>query len=1398
MASKPRRGYLAPPISEKIRTKHPVSDLPSAPLDVVAQPFAGSPINKTVTKKTEVKNSKMPEAKKERKAEKTAETTAETTDTEPKKLLKHVNPHALHRREYPGRLTSLKPLLIQYTVDQEKIEGKNPYMTNTEIYTPQSRKSFYQFVNDNYSPFRLNHSVKGVVDPNACLKLETSADSEIESFLYQKFVREYIKNASPYRGVLVYHGLGSGKTCSAIAAAEALYGVSGKKIIVMTPFSLRANFMSEISFCGFKHFNINNHWVPQPIEERDDMIWMYATSILSLKEDFLNKVLRREEDRRMIWIPDFSKRSNYNDLSAEERDDIRAQLNVMIDSRITFISYNGISAKKLREYACTVDPVTGERFFDNAIIVIDEIHNVTRLMRGSVIPYMVHRKGRPRKIPVEPVVPGKWVPGLCGSDQNYNRAYLFYKLLTDARNSKIIGLSGTPIINFPEELGLLANVLAGYTECIEVPLLSIDERVIATFKQIVEKQPRVDIVRFKIVNQQREVLISILNEGYERVVDPKNEEHFIGVRYNKDAQDGVREVFAKIKEDLKRYPSIKLGEERYVSYPRLPIDDETFRAEFIDPKTYEISKLNRLVLQKRITGLISYYAGSKQEYMPRILHDTPVPCHMSDYTLSQYTVARKEEIEGEMKKEKETGDIFATVELLSSMKAPSSYRFRSRAMCNFTFPEEIPRPFPRSAIELEDAVEDSTDNLDTLVQSGEITEEDHKEILEVEQEEAHAVNPEEDADATATAATAATVAEPIAVAEPVAPIAPVDDGKEEATESELEERAAINAVNTLLGKELLSMKPSQASFKGGVNPDSDPNAIKIVSCKAILQEKLGDELDLTSEESIRKALEGWLEDPNNIYIGSKVIEGKKIYKKSSLWANQFDDLSTYKEFIELKIANPDDYPGFKEQLMGLKGKTWGCWEMENCHGEILKKIITDLDAPKKVKSKRSKLVAEPESVKPLESITSAVKSAVKSAIKLITPDKVDEVESKEELPQYISYKDAIKQAMNKLEKKGKLFMQLKPEIDNKTGKPLNNAKPLSEYSQKLHEMLTTITHPESKGSHLVYSQFKTVEGLGVLGIALKINGFVEIKIEGSDDAPRFSEETITSLSKGPGAKEKRFITFTGEGSKERRNLVLNIFNGFFNKLPTAMKDLLEDSGYGKDKNQKGDICWVIGITGAGAEGISLKCCRYVHIMEPYWNNVRLEQVKGRAIRICSHKDLPYAERTVEIYTYYTVFSPVHRAENKIDRLIAERDKYETSDENVLNVSKRKDAINNNIIDIMKESAVDCNLNAADNNGVRCFIIEGRPDKYIFDPNLEVDKIVTSMEFKQQAKTSNVKEEVKVFSYKGVNYISNPKPDSGNLIYYLYKIDDIKFTQPLFLIEINPSTGNIDGSVPIPL
>ena len=71
----------------------------------------------------------------------------------------------------------------------------------------------------------------------------------------------------------------------------------------------------------------------------------------------------------------------------------------------------------------------------------------------------------------------------------------------------------------------------------------------------------------------------------------------------------------------------------------------------------------------------------------------------------------------------------------------------------------------------------------------------------------------------------------------------------------------------------------------------------------------------------------------------------------------------------------------------------------------------------------------------------------------------------------------------------------------------------------------------------------------------------------------------------------------------------------------------------KDTNQLyGKLVKLFCITASGAEGISLKNVRRVLITEPYWNNIRIDQVIGRAIRSCSHETL--LKNTFQFYSLY--------------------------------------------------------------------------------------------------------------------------------------------------------------------
>ena len=101
------------------------------------------------------------------------------------------------------------------------------------------------------------------------------------------------------------------------------------------------------------------------------------------------------------------------------------------------------------------------------------------------------------------------------------------------------------------------------------------------------------------------------------------------------------------------------------------------------------------------------------------------------------------------------------------------------------------------------------------------------------------------------------------------------------------------------------------------------------------------------------------------------------------------------------------------------------------------------------------------------------------------------------------------------------------------------------------------------------------------------------------------------------------------------------------------------------------------ISPAGAEGINVFNIRQVHIMEPYWHEVRISQMIGRGIRQCSHKYLPLNERHVDIYRYKSV--------RKVQK------KKLTTDQYIENLARGKDRLVQSYLDAVKEVAIDCML-----------------------------------------------------------------------------------------------------------
>ena len=114
-----------------------------------------------------------------------------------------------------------------------------------------------------------------------------------------------------------------------------------------------------------------------------------------------------------------------------------------------------------------------------------------------------------------------------------------------------------------------------------------------------------------------------------------------------------------------------------------------------------------------------------------------------------------------------------------------------------------------------------------------------------------------------------------------------------------------------------------------------------------------------------------------------------------------------------------------------------------------------------------------------------------------------------------------------------------------------------------------------------------------------------------------------------------------------------------------------------NKNTNGERIKVIIISRTGTEGIDFNNIRQVHLLEPWYNNNRSNQVIGRAVRNCSHKQLPLEERNVEIYKYGTML---------------ENTDEEAGDMFLYRLADNKSKKIGNITRIMKETAIDCMLN----------------------------------------------------------------------------------------------------------
>ena len=226
---------------------------------------------------------------------------------------------------------------------------------------------------------------------------------------------------------------------------------------------------------------------------------------------------------------------------------------------------------------------------------------------------------------------------------------------------------------------------------------------------------------------------------------------------------------------------------------------------------------------------------------------------------------------------------------------------------------------------------------------------------------------------------------------------------------------------------------------------------------------------------------------------------------------------------------------------------------------------------------------------------------------------------------------------------------------------------IGNYSSKIKNVLDNIYNSDtdsiSKGIILIYSQYID-SGLIPMALALEEMGFTRYGQTGIKPLfkNRPSEVVDVRTMKSPADKKNfmpaRYAMITGDPR-------LSPNNDF------------EVRGLTGEDNKDGNKVKVVLISKAGSEGIDLKFIRQVHILEPWYNMNRIEQIIGRAVRNFSHKDLPFEQRNVEIFMYGTI----------LDKNIEE-----AADLYVYRVAEYKAIQIGKVTRLLKETSVDCIIN----------------------------------------------------------------------------------------------------------
>jgi len=165
------------------------------------------------------------------------------------------------------------------------------------------------------------------------------------------------------------------------------------------------------------------------------------------------------------------------------------------------------------------------------------------------------------------------------------------------------------------------------------------------------------------------------------------------------------------------------------------------------------------------------------------------------------------------------------------------------------------------------------------------------------------------------------------------------------------------------------------------------------------------------------------------------------------------------------------------------------------------------------------------------------------------------------------------------------------------GEPFLTPEALPNHAAKFVTVLKSID--QGTGVCLVYSNFVAL-GARLFAMALEEHGYAPFT-----GTPLLASTSYTGNTKG------RYILLTSDSSEAE-----------ISKLLSSVK---------KPNNRDGSQIRVVVAGPIVSEGVDFRYMRQIHVLDPWWNMSRIEQVVGRGLRTCSHQILPFEEQNCTVY-----------------------------------------------------------------------------------------------------------------------------------------------------------------------